>query len=52
MNFNSFVSLICEYSLKYKFDIASQEIKCAINKFDRQTLINIVKEIGTIPECI
>lgn len=52
MNFNSFVSLICEYSLKYKFDIASQEIKFAINKFDRQTLINIVKEIGTIPECI
>lgn len=52
MNFNSFVDLVCECSLKNKFDKAAQEIGTAINALDRQALIDIVKEIGTIPECI
>ncbi len=52
MDFMNFVDLICEISLHCKFDRASQEIRTAINAFDRQTLIDIVREIGTIPECI
>ncbi len=52
MNFRSFVDLVRECSLKNKFDKAAQEINTAVNAFDHQTLIDIVKEIGTIPECI
>lgn len=52
MNFKSLVDLVCECSIKYKFDEAGQKISIAINAFDRQTLIDIVKEIGIIPECI
>lgn len=52
MNFNSFVDLICECSLNNKFNNAAQEICEAIDNLDRQSLIAIVNEIGTIPERI
>lgn len=52
MNFKDFVDLIFKYSSKIKFDVASKKINAVIAAFDRPTLVNIVGEIGTIPECI
>ncbi len=52
MSFNHFIDTIIELSVTRKFAEASEEIKIYVNKLDRQTVIDIVKEIGTIPECI
>lgn len=52
MSFNHFIDTIIELSVKRKFAEASEEIKIYVNELDRQTVIDIVKEIGTIPECI
>ncbi len=52
MSFNHFIDTIIELSVTRKFSEASEEIKRYVNELDRQTVIDIVKEIGTIPECI
>ena len=52
MCFNHFIDTIIELSVTRKFAEASEEIKIYVNELDRQTVIDIVKEIGTIPECI
>ena len=52
MSFNHFIDTIIELSVTRKFAEASEEIKIYVNELDRQTVIDIVKEIGTIPECI
>lgn len=52
MSFNHFINTIIELSVTRKFAEASEEIKIYVNEIDRQTVIDIVKEIGTIPECI
>lgn len=52
MSFNHFIDTIIELSVTRKFAKASEEIKIYVNEIDRQTVIDIVKEIGTIPECI
>ena len=52
MSFNDFIDTIIELSVTRKFAEASEEIKIYVNELDRQTVIDIVKEIGTIPECI
>lgn len=52
MSFNHFIDAIIELSVTKKFAKASEEIKIYVNEIDRQTVIDIVKEIGTIPECI
>lgn len=52
MSFNHFINTIIELSVTRKFAEASEEIKIYVNELDRQTVIDIVKEIGTIPECI
>lgn len=52
MSFNHFIDTIIELSATRKFAEASEEIKIYVNELDRQTIIDIVKEIGTIPECI
>lgn len=52
MSFNHFIDTIIELSRTRKFAEASEEIKIYVNELDRQTVIDIVKEIGTIPECI
>lgn len=52
MSFNHFIDTIIELSVTRKFAEASEEIKIYVNEIDRQTVIDIVKEIGTIPECI
>lgn len=52
MSFNHFIDTTIELSMTRKFAEASEEIKRYVNELDRQTVIDIVKEIGTIPECI
>lgn len=52
MSFNHFIDTIIELSTTRKFPEASDEIKRYVNELDKQTVIDIVKEIGTIPECI
>lgn len=52
MGFNHFIDTIIELSVTRKFAEASEEIKIYVNELDRQTVIDIVKEIGTISECI
>ena len=52
MSFNHFIDTIIELSVTRKFAEASEKIKIYVNELDRQTVIDIVKEIGTIPECI
>ncbi len=52
MSFNRFIYTIIELSTTKKFSEASDEIKRYVNDLDRQTVVDIVKEIGTIPECI
>lgn len=52
MSFNHFIDTIIELSVTRKFAEASEEIKRYVNELDRQTVIDIVKEIGIIPERI
>lgn len=52
MSFNHLIDTIIELSVTRKFAEASEKIKIYVNELDRQTVIDIVKEIGTIPECI
>ena len=52
MSFNHFIDTIVELSVTRKFAEASDEVKKYVNNLNRQTVIDIVKEIGTIPECI
>lgn len=52
MSFNHFIDTIIKLSVTRKFAEASEEIKIYVNELDRQTVIDIVKEIGTISECI
>ena len=52
MSFNHFIDTIIELSVTRKFAEASDEIKRYVSDLNRQTVIDIVKEVGTIPECI
>ena len=52
MCFNHFIATITNLSTAMKFSEATEEIKKYVNDLDRQTVVDIVKEIGTIPECI
>ena len=52
MSFNHFIDTIIKLSVTRKFAEASDEVKKYVNNLNRQTVIDIVKEIGTIPECI
>ncbi|MBR2413906.1 MAG: HindIII family type II restriction endonuclease [Clostridia bacterium] len=52
MSFNHFIEIIIELSTERKFPEATEKIKRYVNDLNRQTVIEIVKEIGTIPECI
>lgn len=54
MGFNNFVNEICRLSndKKIKFADASNIVKEYANSLNKESLIDIVKEIGTIPECI
>ena len=52
MSFNHFLEKIIELSTTKKFNKATEQIKNYVNDLDRQTVIEIVKEIGTIPERI
>ncbi len=54
MGFNNFVNEICRLSndKKIEFADASNIVKEYVDSLDKENLIDIVKEIGTIPECI
>lgn len=52
MSFNHFIGNVIELSASEKFAEAAEQIKSYINDLDRQSVIEIVKEIGAIPECI
>ena len=54
MDFNKFVGIICELTnnTRIKFADASDIVKEYTDKLTKKELIEIVKEIGTIPECI
>lgn len=52
MSFNCFVEKIINLTATTKFAEAADQIKHYINSLDRTAIIDIVKEIGTIPECI
>lgn len=52
MNFNQFIETIIYLSSTQKFIDATEEIKTQVNNLDKESIIEIVKEIGTIPECI
>ena len=52
MSFDHFIATIIELSTARKFPEATEEIKTYVNDLERQTVVDIVKEIGTIPECI
>lgn len=52
MSFNRFIEIIIELSTTKKFNEATEQIKNYVDDLDRRTVIEIVKEIGTIPECI
>lgn len=52
MDFDHFIEIIMELSSTKKFIEAAEQIKNYVNSLDAQSLIEIVKEIGTIPECI
>ena len=52
MSFGNFIKMIVELSETKKFPEATEKIKIYINDLDRKNIIEIVKEIGTIPECI
>lgn len=51
-DFESFVKTIHEISQKNKFSVATEIITDEINKLKKESVINIVKEVGTIPESI
>ena len=46
MSFNHFIDTIIELSTTRKFPEASVEIKRYVNDLDRQTVVEIVKEIN------
>ncbi|MBQ7913146.1 MAG: HindIII family type II restriction endonuclease [Clostridia bacterium] len=52
MGFTDFVDKIMDLSSESTFAVASESIKIYINSLAKEDLIEIVKEIGTIPECI
>lgn len=52
MSFNHFIKIIINLATTKKFPEATGQIKNYVDDLDRQTIIDIVKEIGTIPECI
>lgn len=52
MNFENFVRIIIELSSTKKFAEATDQIKDYVSGLDKQIFIEIVKQIGTIPECI
>lgn len=52
MGFSHFIATIIDLSTARKFPEATEEIKRYVNDLDKQTVVDIVKEIGTIPECI
>ena len=54
MSFNEFIEAICQLSnnTSIKFADASDIVKEYTNKLTKEELVEIVKEIGTIPECI
>ena len=52
MSFNRFIDKIINLSATEKFADASVEIKSYVDGLHRDNIIEIVKEIGTIPECI
>lgn len=52
MSFNYFMEIVIELSATKKFAEATEQIKNYISDLDKNTLIEIVKEIGTIPERI
>lgn len=52
MSFNHFIDIIIELSTTKKFNEATEQIKSYVNGLERRTVIKIVEEIGTIPECI
>jgi type II restriction enzyme len=52
MSFKHFIDTIVELSVTRKFAEACDENKRYVNELDRQSPVDIVKEIGTIPECI
>lgn len=54
MSFNLFIEKICNLSKNtaIKFSESSDMIKIYVDELDKDSVIDIVKEIGTIPECI
>lgn len=52
MIFNRFIEVIINLSISEKFVEATEKLKKYIDELDRQSIIEIVKEIGIIPECI
>lgn len=52
MCFNRFIEEICNLSATVKFAEATERIKTYVRDLDKDSIIAIVKEIGTIPECI
>ncbi len=53
-NFHIFIKLIldCSIDKKTNFSLATNEIKLYINNLSKHEFLDIVKEIGMIPECI
>ena len=54
MSFDDFIQEICKLSndSEIKFSEASDKIKNYVSILSRDSVIDIIKEIGTIPECI
>lgn len=52
MGFNDFIETIIKLSSAKKFAEATEQVKTYVETLNTQSLIEIVKEIGTIPECI
>ena len=52
MGFNHFIETINKLSSFKKFTEATEQVKNYVDNLNTQSLIEIVKEIGTIPECI
>ena len=50
--FNDFIETIIKLSSAKKFAEATEQVKTYVETLNTQSLIEIVKEIGTIPECI
>lgn len=52
MSFNRFIDTILNLSATKKFADATELIKNYVQELEKQAVIDVVKEIGTIPECI